>query len=210
MKFSFLLLLLLCTLLVCDGQNDTSKIYNSSQLRMGFYKTYEEYLNNAPSFTPDVTLVYLIKSRLDSTITAAEYKLKDPSAAMPEIWGFCDGRDVFIRHRVSPFKVRYAKAEYIGKNPFFLFWKKEVYAIGPPLLALATAAGTAAIRPVFYLMFINPKGKITQAKYSTLKKLFSVDPDLLKRFKSDNYISDRVMAKYLIEFNEKYIIDDEK
>lgn len=195
---------------ICAAQNESSKIYNSNQLHQGFYRTYQEYLNNAPSITPAVTVTYLIKSRRDSTITAAEYKLNDPSASMPAIWGFCDGRDVFIKHHLSIFKTRYAKAEYVGKNPFFLFWQKEVYAIGPPLLAVATAAGSSAMPSVFYIMFINPQGKIRQAKYRTLKKLFAADPELLKRFQSDNYISDRIMAKYLVEFNEKYIIDDAK
>ncbi len=190
------------------SQNDTTKIYNSSQLKKGFYKTYEEYLNNAPSLNPDVTITYFTRNKNDSNIISANYKLTDPHAKMPEIWGFCDGKDVFIQHQITMVKTRYPKAEYIGKYPFFIFWQKQIYAIGPPLLALATAAGTASMKASLDLMFVDQQGKIKEASYRNLKKFFTSDPELLKRFKEDNYISNKIIAKYLIEFNEKYITGD--
>ncbi len=202
------------TLLLClftmtgRAQNDTSKIYNSNWLKRGFYKNYEEYLNNSPSVTPDFTTVLLyIKSRKDTIITGAKYKIND-GTTIHGVWGFCDGNDVFITKRISLFKKRFLIAQYIGKNPFFVFWHKDIYAIGPPLFALATAAASAAAPASFELMFINAEGKARNASYKNLKKLFAANPELLKRFKTERVFTDKIKTEYMVEFNEKYINDN--
>jgi hypothetical protein len=207
MKKQIILLFYLFTILVCNAQNDTAKIYNSSVLKKGFYKNYDEYINNSPSVTPDFTTILLsIKNMTDTIITGAKYKINDGTTVSGS-WGFCDGTDVFINKRISLFKRRYLKAQYIGKNPFFLFWHRDVYAIGPPLVAIITAAASATKPASFDLMFINPAGKVKIASYKNLKKLFVADPDVLKRFKTERAFTDKIKTEYLVEFNEKFITE---
>jgi len=88
---------------------DTSKIYNCKVLKKGFYKSFNEYLNNAPSLILPFTNELICKSEKDSTIVAGIYTLIDSTKKIdttdseddtgdriPHIWGYCDGKNVFI------------------------------------------------------------------------------------------------------------------
>ena len=201
MKIFFALLFLVTCALICKSQNDTSKIYNSNLLKKGFYKNYQEYLDNAPSVTPAFTsILQFIKDGKDSIVTGARYSTSN-GTAITGAWGFCNGTDVFIGKRISIFKKRFLKAQYIGRNPFFISWHKDIYVLGEQ--ATDTTAGTAPAR--YDLMFINPEGKVKKASYSNLKNLFAATPDLLRKFTTERAFTNKIKTEYLVLFNEKFI-----
>ncbi|MEP6746078.1 MAG: hypothetical protein ABJB86_00045 [Bacteroidota bacterium] len=205
MEKKITLLFYLCITFICRAQNDTNKIYNSNTLKKGFYKNYDEYINNAPSLSPDFSVVlFYVKNTSDTIITGAKYNINDGSDVSAG-WGFCDGTNVFISKRISLFKKRFLKAQYIGKNPFLLCWHSDIYTIKSLPASPAEDAG-ATTKPARYdLMFINPEGKTKKASKKNLEKLFEEDPAILKKFRIERAYTDKIKTVYLIEFNEQFI-----
>ncbi len=192
-------LFFLLALTVCHGQNDTSLIYNTRQLKKGFYKSYAEYLHNAPSLTAAFTTrLYFVKSGADSIITGASYQLTD-GTTLPPSWGFCDGANVFINAHSSLFKKQYMRAQYIGKHPFFLRWHKDMDILGN----LPVDSATLPAR--YDLLFINAAGNAKKASHKNLKKLFADNRELLKRFTTERTFSNKIKTEYLVRYNEGFM-----
>lgn len=178
MKLSCYLLICFITLFqVSFAQVDTNKIYNCSQLKRGFYKNYEEYINNSPSGSVEFTTVHLTKSKSDTTIIGAEYKLVDSLQRLKNVWGFCDGESVFVEYNNSLFVKRFWKLE-IGIYPFFTYKYKDIY--GPGLIKLITIAEPAQ----FLLMLITDKGKFREPDIKLMRKILKDEPTLLKKFRT--------------------------
>jgi len=170
-------------------QTDTAKIYNCPQLKAGFYKNYDEFLNNAPSSTLKFQTILFSKNKVDSTIIGAEYKLIDPSATVNDVWGFCDGKTVFVKYSRSVFTKRFWKLEGLGPIPFFTYKEKDIIAAGPGLLKLATIAASASAPAEYISMFVNEKGKFKQFDISRIRQLLKPYAELYKAFRlyTDRY-----------------------
>lgn len=201
MKFSSILL---CTIFCCIqgiAQNDTG-IVNRTPLKRGFYKTYQEYLDNSPSITADFTTTVFTASKKDPTIIAGTFRLKNSNVQLNKIWGFCDGESVFIRYKVL-LNNNYYKAQVLGPHPYFLFKEKTILAAGPPLMALATAAATASLPAGFEIMAVTGRGRPKYVWMGTMKKMLADQPELLRAFKKEvKVISDRSRVKYLRLYSE--------
>ena len=185
----------------CLAQNDSS-FSRKAPLKKGFYKTYQEYLDNNPSITADFTTTVLRASKKDPTIIAGTYNLVDKNVSIKKIWGFCDGESVFIRYKVL-IGNNYWKAQVLGPHPYFLYKEKMILAAGPPVMALATAAATAAIPAGFEIMAITGPGRPKYVWKGTMKKILADQPQLLQAFKKEvNVISDKYRIKYLTLYSE--------
>ena len=203
LKKILLLAFHLCAMVTGMAQNDSVIINKNSYLKKGFYKTYEEYLHNAPSVTPSFESTWLItKNGTDTVVTGAKYRLAD-GTKITGAWGFCDGKAVFISKRVSLFKKRFLLAECLGKNPYLLFWHKNIYAFGPPVLALVTATASALAPASFDLFLINASGKPKEASNRQIKKLLEPATELWRRYQSERNISKETIMRYLTELNAR-------
>jgi hypothetical protein len=173
--------------LFSHGQTDTGRIYNRTVLRPGFYKDYREYIDNAPSITVPVDFTYISISKNDSAIIGATYKTKDGSKITGHLWGFCDGKDVYIEYSPSLLSTRYWRLESLGPHPFFSYPDKTVAAMGPPLMAVATVALTASQPPLLKLRTIDEDGKTSVASLKRVEEWLEPEPDLLAAFRRTGY-----------------------
>ena len=193
--FAFLLLSCL------TGQSQTLATDPSAQLKKGFYRTYDEYLKNDPSIQPDFETQLLRAGRKDTTIIAANYILKSNEEKPKKFWGFCDGEHVFVR---VPEIVgsNYWKLQCPGPNPYFFYKSKTIYAMGPPLMALATAAVTAAVPASLDMWLVTKSGK---AKYGWRRYITAIvkrKPEVYAEYKRFKVLTVEQRLKYLRAANE--------
>ncbi len=218
MKY-FLLLLSVFFCQLSPAQIDTTKIYNARQLKKGFYKSYEEYISNAPSVTEPFTVLPLAKSNTDTTTIGATYKLADSTKNIQHIWGFCDGTDVYVKFASTLFSKRYWRLEYIGIYPFFTFRYKYRNFAPASIFGLAGVIAFAKINEEYDLMIVGRDGDVIEPTMRHMKRILEGYPDLLKSFsiyakkyrdaQPYNYESPQTYAEkmrlikdYLIRLNE--------
>lgn len=196
--FLFTLLASVC----CIAQIDSASV-PARQLKRGFYKNYQEYLDNNPSISGDFTTQLYRASKKDTTIIAASFNMiSNQNFKVNKVWGFCDGESVFIRYKVL-IGNNFWKAQVLGPKPYFLYKEKMIFAAGPPLMALATAAVTAAVPAGFEIMAVTGKGRPKYVWKGTMKKILADQPELLAAFKKEvKVISNTYRAKYLKLYNE--------
>lgn len=181
------------------AQIDTNKIYNCKQFKKGFYKSYNEFITNSPSITYDFTLKHLSKHPNDTLDTRVDYTLLDSSKHTGHVWGFCDGRDVYIKYNTSTIASTFLKLN-VGRYPFFSFEDRSSSTVvllpGFGLVGAAVTAATTAnaiseaSKPYsskdYSLCLITDKGKLNKRPLiSDLKKLVSTQPELLKSFEEE-------------------------
>lgn len=178
------------------GQIDTTKIYNCTHLKKGFYRNYKEFINNSPSKNLDFIVLPIYKGQTDSTVVGAKYKAVDSSELkVYNLWGFCDGKDVYVNYSGNTFSSHYWKLINLGPNPFFCCKHKNGMNVfvGVNLVAVALTAvsAVAASLPAEYeLMRINKNGKIKDLGVIETYDLLEDQPQLLKEFmaKTDRHL----------------------
>lgn len=172
------------------AQVTSEKIYNCKVLKKGFYKTYNEFVNNAPSITGE----FIVVQKEDSPAVAAMYQLTDSLTVFDRIWGFCDGTSVFIRYPQGYINDRHFwKIQELKKYSTFNFSYKNfliVVHLGSPLKALTTivlsATGSALIAPKKHEeLIIDKKGEIISLNTGQLKKWLKPYPELYSAFKKE-------------------------
>jgi hypothetical protein len=195
-----------------DDKDTTTQIVQINKItprKRGVYKTYEEYLNNSPSVDAEFTLTPMRISRNNDLIAEADvdYKGKRPK----KIWGLSDGENVYIRVMVGRlFKNHYFKLQCDGPIPYFFYVEKTVVVplgLGA-VVAVAVAAGTAALPPSVRLMIVRdntnyfkPALLITKAR---VKRNLAEYPDLLESYnKEPNQQSKSTKARYITELNKR-------
>jgi hypothetical protein len=192
MKKIYLSLFVSFTLFTAYGQLDSSK-HQSKILKKGLYKSYEEFLNNAPSVSEDFSVTTFIKSETDSTIIAANYSLNSNSKKISPVWGFCDGASVYVNCS-KPFSIslssnRYWKLQSLGPYPYLICVHTDIHAVGPGLMKLATALATATSFPQYDFVVLTSKGQFKIPDIRMVRKFLAPYPELLKSFRkeSDQY-----------------------
>ena len=174
----------ICLWLSTYGQTNATKIYNAAYLKKGFYRNYEEFINNSPSDTTAFIVNPFVKSKADSTVFGGDYTLIDSTKRVHHVWGFCNGTDVYINYSESPFTKHFWKLLGLGPNAFFEIKQKEIFLIGGPLMKLATAAISAAIPAQFEFRRINTNGKFRPLDVLEMRDLLEGYPTLLKEFRA--------------------------
>lgn len=83
-------------------QKRNKPILNADTLNSGFYRNFSEFVNNAPGFT------YISDTALLKLLELMHYRVgKISSREVPDTayWGYCDGKDLFIRYGYSFYKL---------------------------------------------------------------------------------------------------------
>lgn len=212
-----LTLILILFIQLTNAQDAPIKIYNTTDLKKGFYKTYLEYLNNNPSITEDFKTTYLTVSGTNKTIIEADYNLIDESKKTGKIWGFCDGKDVFIRFTTRLGYGKFWKVGYNGVMPFFYYNQSQTHAFGTGLMMLVTLAATATIDPELQMYFKRPQGAFVRATKGSIKRMLAKEPLLKKEFlekiatfekddEKQKKLSNKELDKLRFEIYKEYIV----
>jgi predicted SnoaL-like aldol condensation-catalyzing enzyme len=95
------------------------RIWQAKELKKGFYKSFTEFITNSPS----ITKKFVVKERTDADLLLTHgskynYELIEGDIDNSEIYGFCDGKDVYINYDHPK---GYCKMEYIGPYTFFTY-----------------------------------------------------------------------------------------
>ena len=188
MKRSILILASLIFLTqLCQGQNDSIKIFGRKTLVPGVYTSYEEFAQNAPSIREGFTVTRLINSKDDSIVVAAYYTLNDSFKKKTIlVWGVCDGAFCYvkqpdIRGYLSKKTILW-KLECVGPYSYFTVITKPVVFAGPGAVQLITAALTLSSSPRVDGYVITPEGKIKYADVLSTEKYLASQPVLLEAF----------------------------
>jgi hypothetical protein len=197
------LLPVLCCLFISFVGNSQSTNLNPGALplKKGFYRTYDEYLKNDPSIQPDFETQLLRASRRDTTIIAANFILKSKGDKPAKFWGFSDGVHVFVKVP-ELLGSNYWMLQCAGPNPYLFYKTKMIFAAGPPLMALATAAATAAAPASLDVWEVTKSGKAKYAWRKYVKAILQRKPEVLAEFKKTPMLTAEQQIKYIRAANE--------
>lgn len=190
------------------AQTDTAAVNKDTVLVKGMYRTYKEYLANAPSLQPDFTTTLFTAGKNDTTVIAAEFTLINSPEMEEDIWGFCDGKNVYVALG-NFFTLHYWKLQCRGPNPFFYQYKKTILVPYSPLALIGTAASTF-LPPTDHLMYVNKTGRTQTPFRSDVKFLIKEYPALFAEFKKESDRFDRIAEKYLLKYNELKMADSNR
>jgi hypothetical protein len=180
------------TALSMHSMTDSTKNYiiNSASYNRGIYKTFEEFRSNNPSIVDDFMFTgkkLLLKGKNSGTAKKVWRK---------EIWGFCDGENIYISHR------KYNKILLTGRYCFF-----EEKGVDFFLGTIAFPRGLVPVPYPYHRRFvvnINDGGIFVLSK-SVIRKVFKeFDKELLADFKNDGQRKELFM-KYISKYNERHV-----
>lgn len=159
------------------------KIYQTLQLKTGLYKTYDEFINNAPSVTTSFTVRQ--KSNMGEQYT---FDTKDGSK-VGKVFGFCDGTTVYVHGlRLEGFH----RLDHVGRYSFFLFAQARyslATAMLPDHLVIIDDGGTYRDGTVAYMeRFLTSKDEVLGKEFASL---------------GDRTTKKSKRQEYLIKLNEK-------
>ena len=180
MKYTLLIILCLSFIFKTNAQEDSLYLAESSENVISVFKTYENYRSFTPSGTIKGTIKYLRISKKDTTVIAAKPSFETKAG---KIWGFSDGRYVFVRYFGAALGPRFWRLQCTGPNPYLFYKEKMLLATGPGLAPLITLAATTAIPANIAVRVITKSGSVKETNKKNLKRVFSDSPALLDSLK---------------------------
>lgn len=177
---------------------------NNTTLKKGMYKTFEEFRTNSPSISLDYEIkpVHLImETFLYNDIV---YQLgidNDKAKEIGDIWGFCDGKDVYIN---MLFKLMSLKKVFKPGSQFDKIINLGRYCSFVSVQPVPNSVNLG--HSIYYLDFNT--GKEMPLDKSTLKKILSKDKELSENFKNEKFLdktSDETFIKYLRLYSERHV-----
>ncbi len=204
MKSSLLFLLLLSSS-VALAQDDAPAVSEINAvwkkdgmhypLKKGFYKNYDEFLNNAPSVQREFTIKEKTKSekQKEKGIGKVNFKLDDDEGRIGKFWGFSDGQSVYVKMVLSS---NYWRLDYVGPNGYFGY-KEPVRSMGSLIVA------ATKVDDMMDLMVIRPTGKPFNTTVNEMTRILKRAPGLAEEYNnSDSPRSDKTKKEFLRRLNE--------
>jgi hypothetical protein len=160
------------------------RIWQAKELKKGFYKSFTEFVTNSPSIIKEFTVAE--RNEADLLLTHGSkytYKLIEGYVDNSEIYGFCDGKDVYINYDHPK---GYCKMEYIGLYTIFTYVVHGMaqFAIIPDQLTT-----------------LDEKGDFKSATVHNVKKILEEKyPELAVKYEAEENKRDK-RTEYLIKLN---------
>jgi hypothetical protein len=179
-------------------------IISDSEKKPGIYKDYTEFRNNSPSIKLDYPIL-TNQIELSATSSLKVYALDIPKKESREIgnvFGFCDGKRIFIvssEGTILPndlHKFVFYKVEYFLKYAVYdaIQNKTEMTMDGSGTMSMS---GGGQAKQTFIFNFET--GEIAALTKNRLKQILADKPALLEKFKKQSN-KDDYLKKYLIDY----------
>lgn len=180
-------------------------IIADQEKKPGIYRDYNEFKNNNPSIKLDYEIISE-EIKLSETSSLKTYALDIPkkeSREIGDVFGFCDGKRIFMvasegailpndLHKFVFYKVeyllKYAVFDVIQNNPQFTMNGAN---------GAMSMDGTNQTKKT--LIFNFETGGTTTLTKNSLKEIISDKPELLEKFKKQSNKND-YLKKYLIDY----------
>ena len=178
-------------------------------LKKGFYRNFEEFRTNSPSLFIPCEANYWEEKGIDLyKIYVFTYSSSITLDRKLEVWGYCDGKDVYVR-QIEPFskESKYSKLQFIGRYCYY-----QIKLIGYINHASMTVSGnfesfgsSKSKIPIIKTTFYNiNNGKSYELTKSVLKAILSSDDELSKMF------TEEYKKMPIIYQNEQEVVDREE
>ncbi|HEY0742024.1 MAG TPA: hypothetical protein VGD40_11210 [Chryseosolibacter sp.] len=200
-------------------------ILQASQYKKGIYKSYSEFLRNAPSISDGFT--YKTNSsdkKIEKDEAVYTLSLLDSASTRRDIrrlWGFCDGKDIFVNEaRIFGVKeTKFNEAGNFSRARFrkFLGIGRYCYVLALPSEApimTSPSPGTTVLVPNVARMIdgVEPfvlnvnNGKFFLLDKPTLTRILEKDPALLQEYKLDERKrKEDTFIAYVERYNETHL-----
>lgn len=190
MKNILILITLISTITLVKGQ-DRKLITNSSVLKAGIYRSYDEFKHNSPSIEFSYEVKTINRGLGPRSVTYYKIAIdKKLGKSIGNVFGFCDGKNAYINEGfpiLGP-KTEFSKVEYIGK---YCYYKIRV-------------DGSNNMGPTSYtfekIIDIDSNDFIYLTK-DTLREIIKDNPTLLNEFNKDHQ-KKKKLKEYLIKYVE--------
>jgi hypothetical protein len=168
-------------------------------LKRGIYLTYDEFRYNSPSLPLEFEII-----KIDTGIIYHLKTDKERIAPIGVIWGFCDGKNIYINRdfnmsnkRVFRPDSQFNKIIYIGRYCYFLTAPSNPGLMFPQYLPFAIDFNSGEE------LCLNCELNFWFIKQSQFKKIISRDPELWADYKKDKSREDKFL-KYIKLYSERY------
>ncbi|MCR6637911.1 MAG: hypothetical protein NVV82_02655 [Sporocytophaga sp.] len=170
-----------CTLLMYINALGQAPIFKDSSKVEGLYLSFSEFKNNKPSIKCKV------RAKESKTIhgffeSYVQYKMRiedSTDVKMKQIWGFCDGKDVYKAEGLSFSKYDHIfnKLELLGKYSYF-------NTVSTSYLHNPGGAGSTVNRLTPYVLNIN-NGLEYELNRESIEEILKRDEQLFAEYKAD-------------------------
>ena len=220
----FLFLICITFAFMSNAQTDTVKPITSKPLKKGFYRNYKEFLDNNPTKFCEFKYDSIYTDDSDYVFIGIQFRLNDTVLFIKHVWGYCDGKDIFVNHSVMNTISTYWKLEGNGHYPFYYRKEKDIGTgtrmlnVLGPLGRLTSSTIQAATDKSMILTIINEKGKSQKETMFDIKEQLEVDSALQQSFndeldsinmkikKNPKKYSDELIELVKVQLIEDYLI----
>jgi Family of unknown function (DUF6563) len=181
-------------------------IVSTDSLRKGIYLSFGEFRSNLPG---NVDEFHFLRATAKGVSKGAVPNLLvhiDPATGMKdtirkEIWGFCNGKDVFkLQEGDSLFPSYYIKFLYIGRYSYFE--DRIVFSVDAGGMLMANPSFKRE-RIIPYTININ-NGREFRIDDKLMQTIIKDDPDLLQEYKKEKNRKS-VYLEYIKKYSERHL-----
>lgn len=195
-----------------DWKNFKLPVKDSADLKKGIYNLFEEYNLNAPALTGEFTFTDSVitgykkekKNYSEENIVLYDLRIKEFSnKANQYIWGFTDGRNIYVRTSNDYFSSNYyfLKGDYLGCYIYY----KDVIKNTDGTIKRTNGKLLSTQATIIVEKIINPRnGGVFELNKKNLEKiLIEKAPELKKKYDSDPEKGSKLL-EYLKEYCSNY------
>jgi len=195
MKFKHYFWGLIC-FITLNANSQSLMPNDTSGLKKGIYKNYDEFKHNNPSLPLNFSLISFSETYgfFDAN-SINRYRLLGLSQERDSIWGFCDGENVYVNYSYYE-DILFSKGLTFDK----LVLGRYCYA---ECISYFYGGGTIGRLLIRFAIDFNTGQAIRLNNNGVIKKLLKNDPELLQQFKNDDDKRDRY-SYYLQEYSKRH------
>ncbi|UPT71726.1 MAG: hypothetical protein M0D53_05195 [Flavobacterium sp. JAD_PAG50586_2] len=180
-------------------------IISDLEKKPGVYRDYNEFKNNRPSIKLEYPIIDK-QIELSATSTLKVYALdisKKESREIGNVFGFCDGKRIFIVSSDGTIlpndlhKFVFYKVEYLLKYAIFDVLSNNTQFTTDAMTGSMEFGGTNQTKKTMFFNFAT--AELTTLTKNRLKEILSDKPELLEKFKKQSNKED-YLKKYLIDY----------
>ena len=208
----FLLIIFLLSFFSCKIQSQTLILDDTTNLKVGVYRTFKEFKYNSPSIPTGFTVRPEqrwfrrdTKESKDSSVhTIYHLLLPDSYSKRDSIWGFCDGKNVYVKtKRLDGYDFECDKIEYFGRYCLFHSWFGGSIGFTPTSILVNAVTSQTDSRLIKKGINFNNGYIFGIDEMDFLKSILERDQEIHKVYKQDKERKNKSFY-YLKIYSEKH------